>query len=163
SLRSSGVKSIRSSSRTPWMSIGAGRVGNGCVLAATSPGTLEGGTSRSSIGQTGSPVTRSKTYTKACFVTWATALIYLPLTVMSRPVDGYGDGWGCGGGVGARAPVRREWVVPALPRGGARDAAGVVTEKPAAGGMPAVIVVSRSADRQIDVAELLVRAHRCPD
>ena len=61
SLRISGVRSIRSSSRTPWMSIGAGRVGNGWVFAAFSPGTPEAGTGRSSIGQTGWPVTRSKT------------------------------------------------------------------------------------------------------
>ena len=48
-----------------------------------SPGTLDAGTGRSWIGQTGWPVTRSKTYTKACFVTWATALMRLRSTVMS--------------------------------------------------------------------------------
>ena len=65
------------------MSIGAGFVGNGCVFDALSPGTLDAGTGCSSIGQTGWPVTRSNTYTKACFVTCATALIGFPATVMS--------------------------------------------------------------------------------
>ena len=58
---SSGVKSIRSSSVTPWRSNGAGLVGNGCVGDVFSPGTSDCGTGRSSIGQTGGPVTRSKT------------------------------------------------------------------------------------------------------
>ncbi len=59
--RSSGVKSIRSSSVTPCASNGGGFVGNGCVGEERSPGTVDRGTGRSSIGQTGSPVTRSKT------------------------------------------------------------------------------------------------------
>lgn len=50
-----GVKSIRSFSRRPRISIGAGRVGCGCVLL------LEAGIGRSSIGHTGRLVTRSKT------------------------------------------------------------------------------------------------------
>ena len=61
SARSSGVKSIRSSAVIPCRSNGAGFVGNGWVGESRSPGTSEGGTGRSSIGQTGSPVTRSKT------------------------------------------------------------------------------------------------------
>ena len=35
--RSSGVKSIRSASRIPWISNGAGFVGNGCVATVFSP------------------------------------------------------------------------------------------------------------------------------
>ena len=61
SARSSGVKSMRSSTRTPCSSNGGGFVGNGWVGASRSPGTSEAGTGRSSMGQTGSPVTRSKT------------------------------------------------------------------------------------------------------
>ena len=61
SARSSGVKSIRSSSVMPCRSNGAGLVGNGCVGEYHSPGTSPAGTGRSSIGQTGSPVTRSRT------------------------------------------------------------------------------------------------------
>ena len=57
--RISGVKSARSSIVTPWYSNGAGLVGKGCVGDARSPGTSDGGTGRSSIGQIGSPVTRS--------------------------------------------------------------------------------------------------------
>ncbi len=58
--RTSGVKSTRSSGVTPWYSNGAGFVGNGCVGDARSPGTSDGGTGFSTIGHTGSPVTRSK-------------------------------------------------------------------------------------------------------
>ena len=66
--RSSGVKSMSSSSRTSSCRSSAlplerGRclVGNGCVGAYHSPDTFPAGTGRSSIGQTGSPVTRSNT------------------------------------------------------------------------------------------------------
>ena len=61
SCRSSGVKSIRSSTLVPCWSKGGGFVGNGWVAAYHSPGTSPGGTGRSSMGQIGSPVTRSKT------------------------------------------------------------------------------------------------------
>src|SRR5262249_34883767 len=53
SARSSGVKSIRSSTDTPCRSNGAGRVGKGCVGDVRSPGVLDCGTGRSSIGHTG--------------------------------------------------------------------------------------------------------------
>ena len=59
SARNAGVKSIRSSTATPWRSYGGGFVGNGCVGEVHSPSTSVCGTGRSSIGQTGSPVTRS--------------------------------------------------------------------------------------------------------
>ena len=58
---SSAVKSRRSSVVTPCRSKGTGLVGNGCVGDVRSPGTVDWGTGRSSIGHTGSPVTRSKT------------------------------------------------------------------------------------------------------
>ena len=53
-------------------------VGNGCVGQACSPGTSLFGTGRSSMGHTGSPVTRSNTNTKPCLVACATASIVLP-------------------------------------------------------------------------------------
>ena len=49
-----------------------------------SPGAVEGGTGRSSIGHTGLPVTRSKTNVKPVFVICATALIGLPSTLISH-------------------------------------------------------------------------------
>jgi hypothetical protein len=55
------VKSTRSSSEIPCRSNAGGLVGNGCVAAVRSPGTSLCGTGRSTIGQIGSPVTRSKT------------------------------------------------------------------------------------------------------
>src|SRR5215471_18027277 len=75
SSRSSGVKSIRSSIDTPWRSYAGGLVGNGCVGAYHSPGTSPFSTGRSSIGQIGVPVTRSKAYTIACFVGCKSGLI----------------------------------------------------------------------------------------
>jgi hypothetical protein len=51
-----------------WRENGSGQVGNGWVGEACSPGTSEAGTGRSSIGQTGSPVRRSKANTKPCLV-----------------------------------------------------------------------------------------------
>ena len=68
-----------------WRANGGSTVGNGCVGQACSPGTSLFGTARSSIGNTGSPVTRSNTNMKPCLVASATASIVLPLrlTVMS--------------------------------------------------------------------------------
>jgi len=86
--RNSGVKSIRSSSVSPLRENGAGLVGKGCVGAACSPGTVDGGTGRSSIGHTGLPVTRSKTYRKPVLLGCITALIRLPSTVISPKVAG---------------------------------------------------------------------------
>ena len=60
--RISGVKSTRSSMPMPWYSNGGGRVGNGWVGDSTSPSrSVSVSTGRSSMGHTGSPVTRSKT------------------------------------------------------------------------------------------------------
>src|SRR6267143_3399819 len=61
SARNSGVKSIRLSTVDPWRSNAAGLVGKGCVGDVRSPGVADCGTGRSSIGQTGLPVTRSNT------------------------------------------------------------------------------------------------------
>src|SRR5437667_290616 len=90
SARSSGVKSIRSSIVTPWRSKAGGLVGNGCVGDAFSPGTVDAGTGRSSIGHTGLPVTRSSTYANDCLVTCTTALIFRPPTVMSATIGAAG-------------------------------------------------------------------------
>src|SRR5262249_46104614 len=83
SARSSGVKSIRSSVETAVRSYAGGLVGNGCVGEYHSPGTSPFATGRSSIGQTGSPVTRSKTYKNASLLGSATALIGRPSTTIS--------------------------------------------------------------------------------
>ncbi len=61
SCLNSGVKSTTSSFVSPCRSNGAGFVGIGCVGELFSPGTVDFGTGRSSIGHTGLPVTRSKT------------------------------------------------------------------------------------------------------
>jgi hypothetical protein len=74
----SGVQSITSFAEKPWRSKGGGLVGKGWVGAYHSPGTLPASTLRSSIGQSGRPVTRSKTKRKACLVGSATALTVLP-------------------------------------------------------------------------------------
>src|ERR1039458_2877332 len=80
---SSGVKSIRLSTVIAWRAYAGGLVGNGCVGEYHSPGTSPCGTGRSSIGQTGFPVTRSKTYRNDSLLGTATALIALPSTVIS--------------------------------------------------------------------------------
>jgi hypothetical protein len=90
SARSSGVKSIRSSVVMPWWSKGRGQVGKGCVSAATSPGTFDGGTGRSSIGHRGSPVSRSNAKTNACLVTWATAFTGRPSIMTSSTLGAAG-------------------------------------------------------------------------
>ena len=59
--RSSGVKSIKSSSLRPCISKAGGLVTKGCVGQVFSPGTSDWGTGRSSMGQIGSPVSRLKT------------------------------------------------------------------------------------------------------
>ena len=60
--RISGVKSTRSSIDVPWYSNGAGFVGKGWVGDGISPSrSVSVATGSSSMGHTGSPVTRSKT------------------------------------------------------------------------------------------------------
>src|SRR5215468_2925938 len=63
--RNSGVKSIKSSIEDPCLSYAGGFVGNGWVALVFSPGTVDCSTGRSTIGQIGLPVTRSKTYRNA--------------------------------------------------------------------------------------------------
>src|ERR1700730_5354454 len=87
---SSGVKLIRLSLEMPWLSNAGGLAGNGCVGEYHSPGTSPFGTGRSSIGQMGSPVSRLKTYKKACLVGCATALTSFPLIVMSTSIGAQG-------------------------------------------------------------------------
>ncbi len=56
-----------------------------------SPGmSVSVGTGRSSMGHTGSPVTRSKTYRNPCLLTWASALIGRPSTSMSTRLGAAG-------------------------------------------------------------------------
>src|SRR5947207_14468480 len=56
-----------------------------------------------------------------------------------------------------------ELVVPDLFTGRCFETDQTVAIKTVAGAMAAIIVVGRRADRQIDVAEFLVGAHRRPD
>src|SRR6266849_10783401 len=86
SARSAGVKLINSSTVTACRAYAGGFVGNGCVGDVFSPGTSDCGTGRSSIGHTGWPVTRSKTYRNDSLLGSATALIAFPLTVMSARI-----------------------------------------------------------------------------
>src|SRR4030088_3472909 len=71
---SSGVKLIRLSLETPWLSKAGGLLGNGCVGEYHSPGTSPFGTGCSSIGQTGWPVARHDTERKHCVGGCAPAL-----------------------------------------------------------------------------------------
>ncbi len=85
--RSSGVRKngLISSAVIFCRAKGGGAVGKGCVGQACSPGTSLCGTGRSSMGQSGSPVTRSKTYRKPVLPACATASTIFPLwrTVIS--------------------------------------------------------------------------------
>src|SRR5215467_14450560 len=83
---SSGVKSSKSFSVKSCFAYAGGLVGYGCVGDDRSPGTVLTGTRRSSIGQTGWPVTRSNTYRNDCLLGIATALIARPFTVMSARI-----------------------------------------------------------------------------
>ena len=88
--RSLGVKSIRSSSLTPCSSNGGGQVGNGCVGDACSPSKSLFGTGRSSMGHSGVPVTRSKTYRKPTLLTCTTARTGLPFWIRSTTTGAAG-------------------------------------------------------------------------
>ena len=81
---------MRSSSTAPFVRNNGGLVGYGWVGEVRSPGTVDCGTGRSSMGQTGSPVARSKTKVNPCLVTCATALIGRPSTVMSMRLGAAG-------------------------------------------------------------------------
>ena len=81
---------MRSSIETPWRSNAGGLVGNGWVGLVFSSGTSDCGTGRSSIGQSGWPVTRSKRKIQDCLVGCATALIVLPFIVRSTRIGAQG-------------------------------------------------------------------------
>src|SRR6185436_19760426 len=82
-LRSSGVKSMRSLSRMKMRAYGTGLVTKGCVGDVCSCFNVVWGTGRSSIGQIGTPVTRSKQYSQPCFDGEHTVLRGLPSIVAS--------------------------------------------------------------------------------
>ena len=58
--------------------IGSGLIGNGCVGDAFSPGTLLGGTGRSSMPKTGLPFRRSKMNINPILPMWTTAGMRAP-------------------------------------------------------------------------------------
>src|SRR6185312_6242709 len=83
SARSSGVKSINSPIEVPLRVYALGLEGMGWVGEYHSPGALPFSTFVSGIGHTGLPVMRSNTYSMPILDGFATALIALPLTLMS--------------------------------------------------------------------------------
>ena len=89
-------------------------------------------------------------------MTCATALMRLS-------VDGDVDQIGRGRRVVVPQSMADELVVPDLLAGRRVEAHEAVAIEAVSGAMAAVVVVGRRADRQIDVAELLVGAHRRPD
>ena len=70
---------LRSFSVNDWRPNGGGFVGNGCVGDSSSFGISDFPTGRSSIGQSGSPVTRLKTYRNPVFPACATMSTFCPL------------------------------------------------------------------------------------
>ena len=74
----------------PWRSNAGGLDGMGWVLEYHSPGTSPGMTFFSGIGQTGLPVSRSRTNRKLCLVGWASALMIFPLCGMSHRIAAQG-------------------------------------------------------------------------
>ena len=125
--------------------------GCGCVGEYHSPGTSPFGTGFSSIGQIGSPVTRSNTYSHACLLGTATTLRGRPSTVTSA-ISGADDmssfqiGWCTNWKCHFRLPVAEI------------DAHQALAEQVVAGPLAAVEVRRRRLDRQVDQAELLVDA-----
>src|SRR6266581_4171507 len=99
--------SLRSAARMSWQAALASGVGpqassaeyrsgtrggvtavKGCVRDATSPGTVLGGTGRSSTGKIGVPVVRSSTYSIPDFPVWMTAGILAPFRVTVTSAGG---------------------------------------------------------------------------
>ncbi len=72
----------------PCRSNAGGFVGKGCVGDERSPGTVDCGTGRSSIGHTGRPLVRSSTYRKAALFACITARMRFPSTVISPSIGG---------------------------------------------------------------------------
>src|SRR6185503_9777258 len=71
--------SLISSAVNACLENGGGVVGYGCVGQLSSPGISDFGTGRSSIGQMGSPVTRSNTYSHVVLAPTTTTLRLRPL------------------------------------------------------------------------------------
>ena len=65
-------------------------MGKGWVGEVHSPGTSDSATARSSIGHTGSPVSRLSTYANPCFESCTSALIGTPSTSMSTRMGAVG-------------------------------------------------------------------------
>ena len=90
SARSSGVKSSTWSSASPNGSIGSGQATCGWVSAVQLPGTTVCSTSRSSMGQTGSPVSRLNVKIWPVFDVWITAGTASPSTSRSTTMGTLG-------------------------------------------------------------------------
>ena len=80
-LRSQNVKPQASSGVNVVGTSGSGLTGNGCVGDSHSPGKPPCGTGRSTIGNNGLPLVRSKTNTKPCLVFCTTAGIFWSATL----------------------------------------------------------------------------------
>ncbi len=139
----------------PCGEIGAGLVGNGCVGHACSPSTSLAGAGRSSIGQTGAPVTRSNTNTNPCFVSWTTA-------VDRAAVDLHRDDRRRRRGVVVPQAVMRDLEVPLQLARRRIEAHDRIAVQILPGPPRAVEVVARRADRQIHQPASIVEAHRRP-
>ena len=70
--------------------MGSGHVGTGWVAAVQLPGTSVCGTSTSSMGQIGSPVSRLKAKMRPVLVVWMTAGTASPSTVRSTTIGTLG-------------------------------------------------------------------------
>ena len=79
-------------------------MGNGWGGDSRSPGTSDGGASRSSMGQSGSPVTLSSTYSHACLLGWAMSLRSTPPILISRPAGAAAGSREAAGGNSPRRP-----------------------------------------------------------
>ena len=77
----SGVRLVTMSSVKIWRAKGGGFSGSGCFAAVASPSTSEAGTARSSIGNSGLPVSRSNRYTWPDLVICATASTAAAITL----------------------------------------------------------------------------------
>ena len=91
----------------------------------------------------------------ACLVTCATALIFLPSTVMSSRIGRRGD-------VPVPDVVMDQLEVPDALAGARVEADQAIGEEIVAGAVAAVEIAGRRLDRDVDVAEFLVGAQRRP-
>jgi hypothetical protein len=88
--RAAGVRLVSMPSVSVCRMNGGGFTGYGCVSAARSPSSVEGGTLRYAIGKSGVPVARSNTYTYPVFVICATASTFFRSRVTVTRVGGAG-------------------------------------------------------------------------